>query len=227
MSVQRCCHVKMNGARCTMPAVNGNQFCYQHGTLRTLKRMRPMPTPPKWLSTPLFSLRYPETYDDLVFNAHLALDAFVRHDIDFRQLTTVTHQIEVVRKCMAAAERHNKLQGRLNKEVLVTELRPDPEQEGGLLAFPDSPSAPQPAQELASPALPEVQPNPAPCADPVPDPPAESAPEPAILPTLTACAEPEPTPRTSKQTTYLPLFHTPARKLLITPLFPTLAKHKK
>ena len=178
MSIQRCCHVRINGARCTMPAVNGDEFCYHHSTLRTLKRMRPKPTLPKWLSTPLFHLRYPDNYDDLLFNAHLALDAFARHEIDFRQLTTITHQIEMVRKCLAAAERHKKLQGHIEeKEALVTEFRRG--EDGELLALPD----PGPDPGLAA-----VDPIPAPPPGPVSGDPNEPS---GTAPKIPASAEPE------------------------------------
>lgn len=196
MSVQRCCHVRINGARCTMPAVNGAEFCYHHQTLRTFKMMRPQPTPPKWLSTPLFRLRYPDDYNDLIFNAHLALDAFARHDIDHRQLTTVVHQIETVRKCLLAAERHKKAQGRIEeKETLVTEFRRD--KDGELLAIPDpapthataADPAPEPNSSSASGLLPAPPP-----AEPGPDPVAILAPAPAPAGAALVPAQPSANP---------------------------------
>ncbi len=153
MSIQRCCHVKINGARCTMPAVNGAEFCYHHDSLRTLKRMRPQPAPPKWLSTPLFHLRYPDNYEDLVFNSHLAIDAFARHEIDYRQLTAATRHFEMIRKCLIAAERHKKLHGRIEEtETTVTEFRRG--EDGELLALPDpAPAPPAPPEPLPAASL--------------------------------------------------------------------------
>ena len=99
MSIQRCCHIKLNGARCTMPAVNSKDFCFTHDIRRLRADMKPMAPPTtRYTEAPLFALRFPETYDDIVEISHSALDAFVRHQIDYRQLTTVSRHLELIRK---------------------------------------------------------------------------------------------------------------------------------
>ena len=221
----RCCHVKLNGARCTMPAVNGNEFCFHHIQLRTVRKRKPIaPDYTKFVKAPFFSIRLPETYEDLVVISYLALDAFSRYSIDYKQFSTITRQLELVRRCMVSAEHHKKLQGRLDKESIVTDVRPD--EDGDWIALPDSETSPeprttsQPAIEPVpvpaspDPAEPEPSPDPLPQASSVTEETALA--EPIVLSTLDAAAEP--------QTAH---FHTPARKLPATPLFPTLAKHAK
>ena len=182
MSIQRCCHVKINGARCTMPAVNGAEFCYHHDTLRTLKRMRPQPPAPEQLSTLLFHLRYPDNYEDLVFNSHLAIDAFARHEIDYRQLTAATRHFEMIRKCLVALERQKKLQGHIEEtETTVTEFRHG--EDGELLALTDPAPAPPAAPEplpAASPDLPAAPPESR--LSPRPEPASEDPAPPHVLP---------------------------------------------
>ena len=212
MSIQRCCHVKINGARCTMPAVNGAEFCYHHDSLRTLKRMRPQPAPPKWLSTPLFHLRYPDNYEDLVFNSHLAIDAFARHEIDYRQLTAATRHFEMIRKCLIAAERHKKLHGRIEEtETTVTEFRRG--EDGELLALPDpAPAPPAPPEHIPAPSLDQTAAPPDPPSVPNAD---LSADQPNPLPTASADqpeAPPDPLPvANSDQSEAPPESKAPAR----------------
>jgi len=148
MSVNRCCHVKLNGARCTMPTFNNNELCFSHDTRRIRARIKPCAPPTThWTTAPLFELRYPETYEDIIDNGHSALDAFVRHQIDFRQLAVVTRHMELIRKSLASAERHNKIMQKVIADNMVQYVRYDEYGNADAVTRPDTAASPQAAAD--------------------------------------------------------------------------------
>jgi hypothetical protein len=253
MSNQRCCHVKLNGARCTMATLHGKDLCFTHDMRLMRARTKPCPPPTThWTTAPLFDLRYPETFEDIIANGHSALDAFARHQIDFRQLSAATRHMAMIQKSMLSAERHNKKLEQLTAENIVRHVRYDADGNARVVDEPTPGSAPattipEPAAE--PPLATEPEPQPSPESDSDSDPEIAAAKEffrkLTTIPAINACCEPEPSaevdqstepsnlsaeqpdpelPDIDQQAVY---FHTSVKKTKLKSLFPTLAKSRK
>ena len=175
MPATRCCHIRLNGARCTMPAIDGKDFCFNHDRLRVRARSKPCPPPTThWTSTPLVDFHVPETRDDILDSLYCATDAFARHMIDHRQLAVLGKQMELMLRTIRENERQKEKIRQLEQEPPITRVRY--EADGTPIAYRDD--------------QPEPQPTPAPAPDPDPQPQAtQDSAQPAILPTVTACVE--------------------------------------
>jgi hypothetical protein len=221
--VSRCRHVKINGARCTMPGWKASGLCFEHNFRYEQQQRRP--DRPRQGFSPLIPFVWIEDESSVLHNLNLISQALGNCEIDHRQASAMTC---VQRTCLRTLRQiHEQRKHAQPSEPVVADCI---EADGGQLLVPLEPtSAPPPAHcepaaasSLNAPAepLPETAPdlviepavevlfNPAP------------APEVANLCTLTAAAsEADPTPASllpvpcSLYTDLTPAFPTPAPQI--------------
>ena len=191
----RCCHVKQNGARCTMPALHGHQLCCAH--YQRQERLRRQPRAPQWSDhmVPIVLFNYMEDHASILANLNAAADAFARHDIDFRQLSAITRFFET---CLRTLRQMHRVEETLAAEDMVRDVVTT--DSGELQALPDpgpatatSPAAdPVAGPRPDSPSLPDSASGAPATSSPATSSPTTSSPAPSagVVPAICACADP-------------------------------------
>jgi hypothetical protein len=220
----RCCHIKQNGARCTMPALHSSELCYAHHQRQ--ERMRRKPRAPQWSDhqVPIVLFNYMEDHASILSNLNAAADAFARHDIDYRQLSAITRFFET---CLRTLRQMHRVEKAIAAEDMVRDVVAT--DTGELQALPD----PDPAASTSPATDPIVNPIVSPVVSPLPD--SSSTPDPAsgipapsagVVPAISACADPEspepacPHPPSRSEQPHV--FHLFTGKTNVTPLLPPL-----
>lgn len=145
---ERCAHVRVNGARCTMPALKDSNLCYQHHQRRLLRALKPMP-PDYWCQTPLVAFVEMEDLRGILYNLNATADAFARHAIDYRQVSAINRLMQT---CLQTVHKMKRLEEEVSPEEIVRaahfdirgegvaepEPKPEPERESELDPLPES-----------------------------------------------------------------------------------------
>jgi hypothetical protein len=138
----RCRRVHLNGARCTMPAKHGGEVCYNHERhLRAVRRVRPI-LPDTTPLSPLVSFVYMEDHASILHNLNAIALSFAHHQIDHRQVGTLTYLMQT---CLKTLRQMEQLETRPTLDEIVTDVVFDDQDQP--LAAPD----PQPDALSASP----------------------------------------------------------------------------
>jgi hypothetical protein len=95
----RCCHLRLNGARCTMPSLRGKTLCYDHDRRERRERFKPH-LPELFPTAPLLSFAYMEDHASILNNINSIADAFARHAIDYRQVGPLTRLMQTALKTL-------------------------------------------------------------------------------------------------------------------------------
>ena len=135
----RCRYTRINGARCSMPALNGHDLCFQHQQRKRQAQRKPAPSDPK-APGPLVNLVYMDDHTSVLANLNAIAEAFAYGLIDHRQVSALTRLIQTCLKTL-----HQK------KELNCYEKPGDPVlevtyDEDGLPLAVDPPPDPAPAQ---------------------------------------------------------------------------------
>ena len=154
----RCCHLRLNGARCTMPALRGKEFCCDHE--RRLRRSKPAKPcyPSSYATAPLVGFAYMEDHTSILHNLNAILEAFNASTIDHRHVGTLTYLMNTALKTL--------------RQMHEIETAPTPEEAVLDVAFDDqdrprvAPSAPEttPSESTASETTPSETAPPQPAA---------------------------------------------------------------
>jgi len=168
MTITRCTHLRINGARCTMPAANGKDLCFTHES--RLLRMRQRPTPPStFVTMPLVSFVYPEDHDAILDNVYAIARSYDQGMIDDRKAAIMDRLMNTALRTLRQGLRIEKT---VTSDEMIRHFRLD--SDGNPRALPDGeqpckPESPEPASPQAIP-------------EPVHDPG-------TVLPSITAQAE--------------------------------------
>ena len=133
----RCRYTRINGARCTMPALNGHELCYQHQQRKRHAQRKPVPSDPK-APGPLVNLVYMDDHTSVLANLNAVAEAFAYGLIDHRQVGALTRLMQTCLKTL-----HQKHELRFEEEgsgKVVQEVTYD---EDGLALAVDPPPAPE------------------------------------------------------------------------------------
>ena len=138
----RCRRVHLNGARCTMPAKHGGEVCYNHERhLRAVRRVRPI-LPDTTPLSPLVSFVYMEDHASILHNLNAIALSFAHHQIDHRQVGTLTYLMQT---CLKTLRQMEQLETRPTLDEIVTDVVFDDQDQP--LAAPDPPSDLPPTPE--------------------------------------------------------------------------------
>jgi hypothetical protein len=138
----RCRYTRINGARCAMPALNGQELCYEHQQRKRQAQRKPAPSDPK-APGPLVNLVYMDDHTSVLANLNAIAEAFAYGLIDHRQLSALTRLMQTCLKTL-----HQKHELRFEEEgsgKVVQEVTYD---EDGLALAIDPPPAPAPVEEV-------------------------------------------------------------------------------
>lgn len=100
--VGRCRHVKLNGARCTMPIRPNRELCFDHDRRREAHRRRRFITavPEASALAPLVSFVQLEDHTSVLENLNAIAMAFAHHQIDHRQVGSLTFLMQTALKTL-------------------------------------------------------------------------------------------------------------------------------
>ena len=191
-----------------MPALHGKELCYSH--FQRQERMRRKPRAPQWSDNqvPLVLFNYMEDHASILSNLNAAADAFARHDIDYRQLSSITRFFQT---CLCTLRQMHRIEKAITAADMVRDVVTT--SEGELQALPDP--APTPLPD--SPSTPEPD-------TPSPKP----APATGVVPAISACVEPEAASSTHPNPASRPeqdhVFQSFTRQIPVSPLSPTLSR---
>jgi hypothetical protein len=115
----RCRRVHLNGARCTMPSNHGGDLCYNHERRSRLTRVRRPILPDTEVMAPLVSFAYMEDHASILHNLNAIAQAFARHQIDHRQVGTLTYLMQT---CLKTLRQMNQLETRPTLDEIVTDV---------------------------------------------------------------------------------------------------------
>lgn len=102
----RCRYTRINGARCSMPALNGHELCFQHLERKRQAQRKPVPSDPK-ASGPLVNLVHMDDHASVLANLNAVAEAFVYGLIDHRQLSALTRLMQTCLKTLHQKQEHN------------------------------------------------------------------------------------------------------------------------
>lgn len=137
----RCRYVKTNGARCTAPALNRRELCFDHHRRLQMARGRLRPsTPATFNMVPLVNFVWAEDHHSILFNLNEIAEALSRGIIDTRQAGAMT---SIMRTCLKALRQMRDI------EKAVEPVRAYVEQDGLPLVVPADPPAPPPHPTLS------------------------------------------------------------------------------
>jgi outer membrane biosynthesis protein TonB len=152
----RCRHLTLGGARCTMPTLYGKDLCYQHGHRDKVLRVKPAVTD-NFPLAPIVTFAYMEDHDSVLANINAIADAFSRHAIDFRQVTALTYLMQTALKTLAQMAQ---IETKITAEEIVRDVVYDDLNQP--LAVPDPEPAPTPESQPEAELQPEPEPQPEP-----------------------------------------------------------------
>ncbi len=98
----RCQHLTLNGARCTAPALNDKDFCFDHHYRRIRRARNRQPWHPgdREVAGPRVTLVYMEDPASVMENINLIAQAFAEHSIDHRQVGSLTYLMNTALKAL-------------------------------------------------------------------------------------------------------------------------------
>ncbi len=98
----RCQHLTLNGARCTAPALNDKDFCFDHHYRRIRRARNRQPWHPgdREVAGPRVTLVYMEDPASVIENINLIAQAFAEHSIDHRQVGSLTYLMNTALKAL-------------------------------------------------------------------------------------------------------------------------------
>jgi hypothetical protein len=131
----RCRYTRINGARCTMPALDGHDLCFQHQQRKRQARLKPILPEPN-TAGPLVSSVYMEDHAAVLANLNAIAEAFARHSIDHRQVETLTYLMQT---CLKTLRQMHELEADLKAEDAVRQVVYD---DGLALAADPAPAPP-------------------------------------------------------------------------------------
>ena len=101
-SLQRCRHLSLSGARCTMPAQYNKEFCFNHNHRRFMARSRRGPILPSTsdLRVPLVTFVCMEDMQSVMENINSIAQAFALSNIDHRQVSSLTYLMNTALKTL-------------------------------------------------------------------------------------------------------------------------------
>lgn len=138
----RCTHLRTDGARCTMIAVNGNELCFYHES--RLMRMRARPCPPSTFATvPLVSFIYPEDHGAILENVHAIARALARGDIDARIASVMDR---LMNTALRTLRQGRNLEKTLTSDEMIRAFRVD--DDGNFRVLDNSPEPSPEADEV-------------------------------------------------------------------------------
>jgi hypothetical protein len=137
----RCRYTRINGARCTMPALNGHDLCFQHQQRKRQAQRKPVPSDPK-APGPLVNLVYMDDHTSVLANLNAIAEAFAYGLIDHHQLGALTRLMQTCLKTLH--QKHELSFDEEGRGKVVQEVTYD---EDGLALAVDPPPAPEPTQE--------------------------------------------------------------------------------
>jgi len=137
----RCRRVHLNGARCTMPSNRGGELCYNHELRHRAERFRPALSDATPLP-PLVDFVYMEDHASILHNLNAIALSFAHHQIDHRQVGTLTYLMQT---CLKTLRQMEQFETRPTLDEIVTDVVFDEHDQP--LAAPD----PQPDALSASP----------------------------------------------------------------------------
>ena len=135
----RCRYTRINGARCSMPALNGHDLCFEHQQRKRQAQRKPAPSDPK-APGPLVNLVYMDDHTSVLANLNAIAEAFAYGLIDHHQLSALTRLIQT---CLKTLRQKHDLEVNIHSTDRVHEVTYD---EDGLPLAVDPPPDPAPAQ---------------------------------------------------------------------------------
>jgi hypothetical protein len=152
MAVTRCTHLKINGARCTMPAVYNKDLCFHHES--RLLRLRSRPTLPSTFATvPLVSFVYPEDHDCILENVHAIPRSLAHSEINDR---TASVMDRLMNTALRTLRQGRKLEKTVMSDEMVRHFCLDPDGNPRATDPPAAPvpeSVPEKAEPITIPAI--------------------------------------------------------------------------
>ena len=121
MSFARCTHLRINGARCAMPAANGGELCYDHESRRLRLRARPS-LPSSFPTVPLVGFVYPEDHAAILENIHAISRALSLGEIDYRQASVMDR---IMNTALRTLRQGKKLEETVTSKEMITHFRVD------------------------------------------------------------------------------------------------------
>ncbi len=118
----RCRYTRINGARCTMPTLNGRDLCYQHEERKRLARLKRKILPEPNTTGPLVSFIYMDDHASIIANQNAIAEAFANHQIDFRQVTALTYLMQT---CLKTLRQMHELETEVPAEEAIREVTYD------------------------------------------------------------------------------------------------------
>jgi hypothetical protein len=118
----RCRYTRINGARCTMPTLNGRDLCYQHEERKRLARLKRKILPEPNTAGPLVSFIYMDDHASIIANQNAIAEAFANHQIDFRQVTALTYLMQT---CLKTLRQMHELETEVPAEEAIREVTYD------------------------------------------------------------------------------------------------------
>ena len=135
----RCRYTRINGARCSMPALNGHDLCFEHQQRKRQVQRKPAPSDPK-APGPLVNLVYMDDHTSVLANLNAIAEAFAYGLIDHRQVSALTRLIQT---CLKTLRQKHELEHNIHSTDRVHEVTYG---EDGLALAVDAPPDPAPAQ---------------------------------------------------------------------------------
>lgn len=136
----RCCHIRTNGARCTMPALYGKNLCYDHFRRQQLQFKKPVL--PEGCA-PLVSFAYMEDHHSILQNLNAIADAYARCFIDYRAASAANRLMLTALKTLAQMKR---IEDQISAEEVARDVVSG--ERGELQAPPDPAPLPSSNQEI-------------------------------------------------------------------------------
>jgi hypothetical protein len=162
MDNQRCTHLRINGARCAMPAVHGKDLCFTHEARYMRLRSKPS-LPNTFAQAPLVGFIYPEDHDSILENIHSICRAMDQSTIDYRNASVMER---LMKTALSTINQRERLKDKPPAET-PRRIRYDEKANAYALdTVEPGPTSPDPASSAADPAA-----------------------EPATLPSVTAVAD--------------------------------------
>lgn len=118
----RCRYTRINGARCTMPALNQGELCFEHEQRKRLSRLKRLALPEPNAAGPLVSFAYMDDHASILANLNAIVHAFTNHQIDFRQVSALTYLMQT---CLKTLRQMNELEAKISAEEVVRDATYD------------------------------------------------------------------------------------------------------
>jgi hypothetical protein len=142
----RCRHLTLGGSRCTMPTLYGKDLCHQHGHRDKVLRVKPAVTD-NFPLAPIVCFDYMEDHLSILANINAIADAFSRHAIDHRQVTSLTYLMQTALKTL---KQMSEIETKITAEEVVREVVYNDLDQPLALPDPEPEPVPEPTAEAES-----------------------------------------------------------------------------